>query len=57
MTRDEHDQQHDMNEMTFWKQHRIDPFAIALELYQVSGDIKAGTKIIRDSIRRRRAGL
>ena len=34
----------------------IDPFALALELYHVTGDVKAGTKIIRDGIRRRRAG-
>lgn len=53
---DEHKAQHDTNEITFWRGHGIDPFALALELYHVSGDVKAGTKIIRDGIRRRRAG-
>ena len=56
LTRAEHDAQHDMNEMAFWRSHGIeDPFAIALELYQVSGDLTAGKKIIRNSIRERRA--
>lgn len=55
MTPDEHRAQHDMNEMAFWKQHGIDPFAMALALYEVTGDIKAGRKIIRDAIRKRRA--
>ena len=55
LTAEEHRQQHDMSEMAFWKQHGIDPFALALQLYHVTGDVKAGSKIIRNAIRQRRA--
>jgi len=58
MTAVEHKAQHGMNEIAFWESHGVtDPFAIALALYQVSGDLKAGRRIIRDSIRKRRAGI
>lgn len=43
----EHRAQHATNEQRFWKAVGIDPLAVARQLYAVSGDIEAGTKIIR----------
>lgn len=43
----EHREQHSMNEMEFWRSHGIDPFELAIKLYEVSGDVVAGTEIIR----------
>ncbi len=51
LTPDEHKAQHDINEMVFWRNHGIDPFALALELYHVSGDVEAGIRIIRSQAR------
>lgn len=48
---DEHKAQHSMNEMEFWRSHGIDPFELAIKLYEVSGDIPAGIEIIRNTRR------
>lgn len=45
----EHRKQHAMNEMEFWRSHGIDPFELAIKLYEVTGDISAGTAIIHKS--------
>lgn len=49
LTPDEHKAQHAMNEMEFWRSHDIDPFELAIRLYEVSGDVMAGTKILLQS--------
>lgn len=46
MTREEHIAQHDVNELAFWCVHGIDPFQLATDLYQVSGDTEAATALI-----------
>ena len=46
LTPEEHKAQHSMNELEFWKLHGIDPFEVANQLYQVSGDLEAGRSII-----------
>jgi hypothetical protein len=46
LTPDEHKAQHDANELAWWRSHCIDPFELAIKLYEVSGDIAAGTAII-----------
>lgn len=46
LTREEHDKQHGMDELEFWRQHGIDPFDMAMKLYEVSGNIEAATRII-----------
>lgn len=41
------DSQHNVgDERAFWDAHGIDPCAVALSLWDVSGDIDAGTQII-----------
>ena len=47
MTTEEHHQQHSMNEREFWRQMGIDPIQVALALFDVSGDVPAGKKIIQ----------
>lgn len=50
LTRAEHDAQHDHgDELGWWKLQGIDPFELAIKLYEVSGDVAAGTEIIRKS--------
>jgi hypothetical protein len=49
LTADEHRSQHDANELAWWRSHGIDPFDLAAKLYEVSGDVMAGTEIIRKS--------
>src|SRR5690242_5288229 len=39
LTPAEHREQHDMEELAFWRLHEIDPFELAVRLYEVSGDI------------------
>ncbi len=46
LTREEHDAQHSGNELAFWRQYGVDPFELAIKLYEVSGDTLAGTKLI-----------
>lgn len=46
MTSEEHRAQHSENELAFYKRHGIDPFELAARLYEVSGDIDAGIRII-----------
>jgi hypothetical protein len=38
-----------MDERKFWELHGIDPCAIALNLWEVSGDLEAGEKIIAEA--------
>ena len=48
MTPAEHRAQHAMgDELAFWRQHEIDPFELAVRLYEVSGDVNAAEQIIR----------
>ncbi|MES2602121.1 MAG: hypothetical protein V4602_15065 [Pseudomonadota bacterium] len=46
-----HDQQHNMNEVEFWKLYGIDPFVLALSLYACTGDVMTA-----DSVLARQAG-
>ena len=48
LTPNEHRAQHCENEMEFWRSHGIDPFEVAVRLYEVSGDVQAGIRIIRE---------
>jgi hypothetical protein len=43
---DEHKAQHSGNELEFWRSHGIDPFELAIKLYEVSGDLAAGTAVV-----------
>lgn len=47
LCRDHHDEQHRGNELAFWERYGIDPFATAVALFKVSGDVAAGLAIIR----------
>lgn len=48
MTPSEYRAQHAMgDELAFWRQHEIDPFELAVRLYEVSGDVAAAEQIIR----------
>ena len=42
-----HRKQHAMNEQKFWLERGIDPCAVALRLYSMSGDVSAGIDFIR----------
>lgn len=46
-----HKRQHDIGEPMFWAELGIDPLELAVKLYDVSGDTKAGAKIVRAAIR------
>lgn len=46
LTPDEHREQHSGNEVEFWRQRGIDPFELAVRLYEITGDFEAGRKII-----------
>lgn len=41
--------QHSGGEEAFWQKHGIDPFVIAMALFQCSGDDEAGEIIIREA--------
>src|SRR5205085_11783572 len=41
-----HALQHQFGELTFWSTVRIDPLNVAFRLWTVSGDIKAGERIV-----------
>lgn len=45
LTPDEHKRQHAENELLFWRSHGVDPFELAIKLYEVTGDIEAGKRI------------
>lgn len=48
LTRAEHDAQHDHgDELAWWRLQGIDPFELAIKLYEVTGDITAATEILR----------
>lgn len=53
LTPQEHREQHSMNEMDFWRLHGIDPFAIAARLYEATGDVDAGRRIVFDARKHR----
>lgn len=46
LTPAEHKQQHSENELLFWRSYGIDPFELAIKLYEITGDIEAGKRII-----------
>lgn len=46
LTPDEHKRQHSQNELLFWRSHGIDPFELAIKLYEITGDIEAGKRVI-----------
>ena len=54
LCREHHDEQHDGNELKFWAAKRLDPFGLALALYQASGDDEIAEGIISASIARAR---
>lgn len=35
------------DELEWWRSHGIDPFELAIRLYEVSGDIEAGIRIVK----------
>jgi hypothetical protein len=41
-----HARQHRIGELSFWSARRIDPLNVALRLWTVSGDIKAGERTV-----------
>jgi hypothetical protein len=41
-----HAKQHGIGELTFWSALRIDPLNVALRLWTVSADIKAGERTV-----------
>ncbi|MVA98884.1 hypothetical protein GN330_16675 [Nitratireductor sp. CAU 1489] len=49
MTPEEHRAQHAMSEVQFWNMHRIDPLAVARDLYAHTGDREAAVKIIANA--------
>ena len=46
---DDQDAQHRSNEREWWEGMGIDPLAVAQSLYDVSGDLDAGMRIIREA--------
>lgn len=42
------DAQHAIGEPAFWEIHQIDPFKLALSLWEVSGDLEAAQSIISE---------
>lgn len=44
---DEHKAQHSGNELEFWRSHGIDPFELAIKLYENTGDVVACVAILR----------
>ncbi|HEX5935895.1 MAG TPA: hypothetical protein VFY63_17175 [Pseudorhizobium sp.] len=49
LTSDEHRDQHAANEREWWLSQGIDPLLIALQLYAVTGNTEAATKIILEA--------
>ena len=43
----EHREQHAMNELEFWRSHGIDPFELAIKLYENTGDSAACIEILK----------
>jgi hypothetical protein len=41
-----HARQHRIGELSFWSARRVDPLNVALRLWTVSGDIKAGERAV-----------
>jgi hypothetical protein len=41
-----HAKQHRIGELSFWSRLRIDPVNVALRLWTVSADVKAGERIV-----------
>jgi hypothetical protein len=41
-----HTKQHRLGELTFWSTLRIDPVSVALRLWTVSSDVKAGERTV-----------
>ena len=41
-----HALQHQFGELTFWSVLRLDPLNVALRLWTISGDLKAGERIV-----------
>lgn len=42
-----HDEQHDMDEMEFWRSHGIDPHLLALILWGCTGNAMVAEEVIR----------
>ena len=52
LTRAEHEAQTNHgDELGWWRSHGIDPFELAIKLYEVSGDLAAGVEVIRNASR------
>ena len=49
LDRDQHRAQHSTGEREYWKRLGIDPLAVAMALYSVSGDDEAGCEILRQA--------
>lgn len=49
LTPEEHKMQHSGAELEFWKSRGVDPFELAIKLYEVSGDVAAAEIIIRSA--------
>lgn len=46
---EDHREQHQMNELDFWGLHRINPFELALKLWDASGNYEEAERIVRDT--------
>jgi hypothetical protein len=53
LCRKHHDEQHGENELKFWARNGIDPFGLALALYQASGDDEIAHGILASHMARR----
>ncbi|PBB75166.1 hypothetical protein CK227_10260 [Mesorhizobium sp. WSM4308] len=49
LTPDEHKEQHSGAELEFWRSRGIDPFELAIKLYEVTGQIEAAETIIKSA--------
>jgi len=55
LCRPHHDEQHSGNELKFWASKGIDPFGLALALFQASGDDEVAEGILRSHLSRSRS--
>jgi hypothetical protein len=54
LCRPHHDEQHSNDELRWWSSKGIDPFGLALALYQASGDAEIADGILQANLTRQR---
>lgn len=57
LCREHHNQQHNENELAWWRLQKIDPFLLALALHHASGDPEIADGILQSHARTARHGL